>query len=386
MMELPHRVHRTIAAIVLLAMTGCGFSRHVETYSGTLLIDAPQVGSIVGGTIVDLRVSDGDRVERGEVLVRLDDARERAQAANARAERQRAQEQLSLLRAGTREADLRRAAAQEEEAHQRLVQAQADAPARVTASQADLQRAQAESARARAAADQARRDERRAAALWRTGDVSRSSAEAARLQLRQAEELVAADEATVASARDRARSIRASVDADLAAVRSAYAQARQANLASIEGARPQEIAQAQAALAAASAQVHSAEAALAQLTVRAPVDGVVEDLGVRRGDVTAPSVPLMTIVPAIDPYLRIYVPQRRLGRFRIGEHVRVRSDAFPDRAFDGRVEQIDRRAQFTPRDVQAPEDRAEVDFGVKIDVRDPRHELRAGTTAQVEEP
>jgi hypothetical protein len=63
--------------------------------------------------------------------------------------------------------------------------------------------------------------------------------------------------------------------------------------------------------------------------------------------------------------------------------VTVRSDAFPKQTFTGRVEAIDSSAQFTPRDVQTAEDRANLVFGVKVRVHDPDHVLRGGTTAAV---
>jgi HlyD family secretion protein len=64
----------------------------------------------------------------------------------------------------------------------------------------------------------------------------------------------------------------------------------------------------------------------------------------------------------------------------------VRSDALAGRVFDGRIETIDARAQFTPRDVQTAEDRADLAFGAKVRIADPDRALRAGTTVDVALP
>jgi multidrug resistance efflux pump len=196
-------------------------------------------------------------------------------------------------------------------------------------------------------------------------------------------EQLAASEAGLAAAQRRAAVIEESTRAEVEAIRAAYMTAREARIALEEGARPQEIGAAKASLESAGAQVNARRALRKQLVVRAPTDGTIEDIAIRVGDVVPPGTAIATVIPEGDPYLRIYVPQRSLGTFALGKHVHVRSDAYPSRTFDGHVEQIDRRAQFLPRDVQTPEDRADVDFGVKVRVADPQRLLRSGTTAEV---
>ena len=64
----------------------------------------------------------------------------------------------------------------------------------------------------------------------------------------------------------------------------------------------------------------------------------------------------------------------------------MRSDALAGRVFEGHIETIDARAQFTPRDVQTAEDRAALAFGIKVRIADPDRALRAGTTVDVALP
>jgi HlyD family secretion protein len=72
-----------------------------------------------------------------------------------------------------------------------------------------------------------------------------------------------------------------------------------------------------------------------------------------------------------------------LGLIKVGEHVRARVDSFPGKDFDGVVEQVNRQAEFTPRNVQTVEDRIRQVFGVKVRLPNNDDRLRAGMSADV---
>ena len=75
------------------------------------------------------------------------------------------------------------------------------------------------------------------------------------------------------------------------------------------------------------------------------------------------------------------MPQPWLGRIHLGEKVRLKVDAFPDKEFAGDVEQISRAAEFTPRNVQTPGERVKQVFAIKV--RLGSETLRAGMSADV---
>ncbi|HKW45682.1 MAG TPA: HlyD family efflux transporter periplasmic adaptor subunit, partial [Candidatus Eremiobacteraceae bacterium] len=104
------------------------------------------------------------------------------------------------------------------------------------------------------------------------------------------------------------------------------------------------------------------------------------------GDLVPAGSSVATIDEFLDPYVRIYVRQADLARFAVGTSVRVRADAAPGKSFDGVVAAVDTIAQFTPRDVQTPEDRADLTYGVKVRIHDPDGALHGGTTASVAIP
>jgi HlyD family secretion protein len=133
----------------------------------------------------------------------------------------------------------------------------------------------------------------------------------------------------------------------------------------------------------ARAQLADIDAQLAEMQVRSPADSILEVLSVKVGDILVPpfSREAATLLLPQNLWVRVYVPEPWLGLIKVGEHVRVRVDSFPGKDFDGVVEQINRQAEFTPRNVQTVEDRIRQVFGVKIRLPNNNDHLRAGMAA-----
>ena len=134
------------------------------------------------------------------------------------------------------------------------------------------------------------------------------------------------------------------------------------------------------------AQFAEIEAELHELNVVAPNDCVVEVLNVKVGDVLAPNEELATLILPQHLWVRVYVPEPWLGYIKLGQEVHARVDSFGDEEFTGAVEQINRQAEFTPRNVQTVEDRIRQVFGVKIRLQNHEDKLRAGMSADVTFP
>jgi HlyD family secretion protein len=136
------------------------------------------------------------------------------------------------------------------------------------------------------------------------------------------------------------------------------------------GTRPERIAQAKADVAELGTQVR-------EMRVYSPTNTILEVLSVKVGDVLGPNREVATLVVANDIWVRVYVPETWLGYIKVGDTVRVKSDSFSDKTFNGVVEQISRVAEFTPRNVQTVEERMKQTFGIKIRL-DAVKELRPG--------
>ena len=135
----------------------------------------------------------------------------------------------------------------------------------------------------------------------------------------------------------------------------------------------------------ARAQLADIEAQLAEMQVVAPSDCVVEVLSVKVGDILVPpfNQEVATLLLPEHLWVRVYVPEPWLGKIKIGDQVRVRVDSLPGKDFPGVIEQVNRQAEFTPRNVQTVEDRIRQVFGVKIRLPNNDDRLRAGMSADV---
>ena len=143
----------------------------------------------------------------------------------------------------------------------------------------------------------------------------------------------------------------------------------------VEGTRPEQIAQARAQLAEMDAQ-------LREMHIAAPDDSVLETLSVKLGDVLPANREVATLLYIQHLWVRVYVPEPWLGLIRLGQTVKVRTDSSGEE-FTGTIEQINRAAEFTPRNVQTVEDRVRQVFGVKVRLPSETGQLRAGMNVDV---
>jgi HlyD family secretion protein len=84
--------------------------------------------------------------------------------------------------------------------------------------------------------------------------------------------------------------------------------------------------------------------------------------------------------------VRIYVPETRLGLVRIGQEVPISVDTFPGRSFRGVVEHIADVGEYTPRNLETFEDRADEFFATRVGLREGKDTLRAGMAAFIRVP
>jgi HlyD family secretion protein len=134
-------------------------------------------------------------------------------------------------------------------------------------------------------------------------------------------------------------------------------------------------------IASAAARVRLAETQLEKTEVAAPVGGTVLIRAVEVGEVVQAGEPLALIVDLERLELKVYVPERNLGRLQLGNAARVRVDAFPERHFDAHVARVDDYAQFTPRDIHVPEERTRMVYGVTLALDNPNRRLKPGMPA-----
>ena len=134
---------------------------------------------------------------------------------------------------------------------------------------------------------------------------------------------------------------------------------------------------------AARARVAEIEAQLADTRILAPAEGTVMTKLAEPGELVAAGRPLATLVNLKDLFVRVYVPERDIGKIRLGNPARVFVDAFPGRSFTGAVSEVAQQAEFTPKDVHMKDEREKLVFGVKVRLDNPDGLLKPGMPADV---
>ena len=193
----------------------------------------------------------------------------------------------------------------------------------------------------------------------------------ARVDAKRAEELFT-EKTISATEHDQALTRASALEKNVAAAKSRYDLL-------LAGTRAERLAQVRAELAETDAQ-------LREMSIVAPSNSVLEVLSVKVGDVLAPNQALATLLLTNHLWVRVFVPEPWLGHIQLGEQVTVRVDSDPGKDFSGKVEQIARSAEFTPRNVQTVGERVKQVFGVKVRLDNREGKLRAGMAADVTFP
>jgi len=95
----------------------------------------------------------------------------------------------------------------------------------------------------------------------------------------------------------------------------------------------------------------------------------------------APGTPVVTVGDLVNLWLRAYIGETDLGRVKVGQRVRVTTDTYLGKRYDGRVSFIASQAEFTPKNVQTEKERVKLVYRIKIDIQNPNMELKPGMPA-----
>jgi multidrug resistance efflux pump len=336
--------------------------------SGFIETHEIRLGSRVGGRVAKVDAREGDTVEAGQLLVELEPYDLLAREERARADLAARKAEHARLTAGFRPQEIAQArarVAQLSAEHERLVNGPRKA-------EVEAARAQVEVAEARLTLAQRTFD--------RTRELVASSTVPVEEMDRATEELSAAKGVHVARLRELEILEEGSRKEDVAAAKARLEEARAALELAEAGFREEEIASAKASVEAAEAALAVIRAEKAELRIVAPAAGVIESLDLEPGDLLAPGAPAIAMTRKDELWVRAYLPENL--PLSLGQRVAVTVDAFPDE-FEGGVTYISPRAEFTPSNVQTPEERSKQVFRIKVTLREGLDRLRAGMSADV---
>ncbi|MFH1861947.1 MAG: HlyD family efflux transporter periplasmic adaptor subunit [bacterium] len=125
---------------------------------------------------------------------------------------------------------------------------------------------------------------------------------------------------------------------------------------------------------------------IADGVILAPLSGTILEKYVSVGENVAPGSPVVKIADLDHLWVKIYVSEMDIGRFMLGKNVQIKVDALPDRGFVGTVSWISSKAEFTPKNVQTRQARADLVFAVKVEFENPERIASIGMPAEVYTP
>lgn len=383
------RARRIVLAVVLLAALAAAAVgwRYIRgpgngplRASGTIETVEVRVSFKVGGRVVERPVDEGDHVEPGTLIGRLESLDLQADVARLRSVLRASETQIPQLRTEIR--------LQEALTRARIGEAQAALTAReeqlaelrAGARPQELQMAEAEVREAKATLDNATADLRRSEELYRRELIPAQQLDTARTTARVAAERHRSAVERYALTREGARKeqIRRA-EADVRQARAALLSAKAGEIEVFH--RRQQLSTLEANVARDRAALAAVEAQLGYTTLRSPQVGVVLRKHVESGEIIAAGTPAVTIADLHDVWLKIYVPESKLGRVKLGQKADIVTDSYPGKRYRGRVTFISSEAEFTPKNVQTQEERVKLVFAVKITVDNPAQELKPGMPA-----
>jgi HlyD family secretion protein len=322
----------------------------------------------VAGKIDEAAFEEGQVIEAGRILAVIDSTELSEQLARAQANLEFARSRLDPLRA--------HAQYMEKSVQARIRSAQAHLE-KVTSG---LRPQEIESARqavnqAKAAAQLAMERAARAERLYSQEviplsrkDEALHESEAAEAMLRQAEEaLDLAEEGARPEDIAVAKAALSSAIAEREAVKTAWL----------------EVTSAKHQLELAEAETRLATARLSYATVHSPIDGIVLSKSIEAGETVLPGSPIASIANLSRVLVRFYVEEKQLGNVRLGETLSIRSDSYPGKSFPGTLTFLSDSAEFTPKTIQTTEERTKLVFLAKATAQNPDQVLKPGMPVDV---
>jgi HlyD family secretion protein len=285
--------------------------------SGNIETTEVDVGFKISGRIVSLLLQEGDWVENGKILAKLDDEDLRHRFELAKATLNSAQAKLNKLLAGSRPEELR------------------EAEAALHQAQFDLENKQAHYERMKV--------------LFEGHVIPKET-------LGNAEAGYKIAKAAVQRATENYKLVK-------------------------EGPRKEDIEDAKAQVEQARASLKLAETQLSYTVLNSPLSGVVLVKSSEMGEVVNPGTSIITLADLENVWLKAYIPETDLSKVKWGQEVIVTTDLRPKKEYKGKISFISSQAEFTPKSIQTEKERVTLVYRIKVDIPNPDRELKPGMPA-----
>ncbi|SBW01036.1 conserved exported hypothetical protein [uncultured delta proteobacterium] len=152
------------------------------------------------------------------------------------------------------------------------------------------------------------------------------------------------------------------------------------------GPRDEDIVEAEAVLQERQRSLVELRNQLDDAELKSPSLSVVNRRLLEPGDMASPQRAAFSLAVLSPKWVRAYVSETDLGLIRQGMSASIYTDSHPDEAITGTVGFISSVAEFTPKAVETTELRTSLVYEVRIYVEDPKNRLRLGMPATVHFP
>lgn len=377
--------------LAAIAATGAGIwyflsasARDVLKLSGQVEGYETNVAARVSGRVESIAVREGEEVRRGQVLAHLSGEQVQAQLrqAAARVAAARQQEQQAKLQIAAIEQQLRQAQIVAQQSTGNATGLMSQATATIAAAKAQLAQADAQAKQAESELKLAMANRERYAALAAQGAINRQQFDQAQVAAETAQATLQARQATALSAREQL----SAAQGGLLQVQFASPALQKDQLITLTRQRDRayaQLKQAQVEVKNALAVQQQIQSQVAYLTVPSPISGVVATRSVEPGAVVANGKTLVSVIDLNSVYLRGFVPEKEIGKIRVGQRAKVWLNSNPDQPMVARVAAIDPRSS-TPEMVYFRNDRVQQVFGVKLIIENPTGFAKPGMPANAE--
>ena len=289
------------------------------TLHGNVDIRQVELAFNASGRISVIEAKEGERVQAGQLLARLDTERLQLSLLQAEAQLAAQQQTVKRLEAGSRPEEIRQARAQRDAA--------------------------------RVSMDDADNYYRRQQSLVERHFISQQQADNARFALDKA----------------RAQWQAANETAKLAEI----------------GPRSEDIAAARATLAAYEAAAAQLRRDISEGELHAPSDGTIDKRILEIGDMASPQKSVFTLALTDPLWIRVWLPETHLGRIPVGARATVHTDSHPEKTYPAWVGYVSPSAEFTPKSVETADIRSSLVYQTRVYVCSGENDLRQGMPATV---
>jgi HlyD family secretion protein len=312
-----------IIAIVIAGLLYYFFTRDIKKgtdfirVSGNIETTEVDVGFRISGRIVSRFFEEGDWVDRGKVLAKLDDEDLRNRIEVARATLKSTQARLSKLLAGSRPEEIK------------------VAEAILNQAKSDLENKEAHYERMKP--------------LFERGVIPKETLDNA--------------------------------EAGFKIAKASYQNATENYLLVNEGPRKEDIEDARAQVEQARASLRLNETQISYTILYSPLSGVVLVKSGETGEVVNPGTSIVTMADIENVWLKAYIPETDLSKVKWGQEVIITTDLQPKKEYRGRISFISSQAEFTPKQIQTEKERVTLVYRIKVDIPNSDHELKPGMPA-----